>query len=881
MRLLAGRGWAMMEPMPFVRRGPAPQPPPDPEQLYRVLAQTNQGPEALWGHQVDVLRDWHSRYADRRDVALELPTGAGKTLVGGLVGEYRRRAGRDRVAYLCPTRQLARQTAAALDRYGIPTALLIGKVRDWNPSDRARYTAGDAVAVSVYSHVFNSNPALDDAQLLILDDAHAAEGAVAGPWSLAVDRDEGAYRDILAVLAGAFDPLVVQRLQSDSPDRQFMSTVYLASPAGVAGQASALLSVLEAARTNGSLSKDAGYVLNLIEGQLDRCLVYASHRSILFRPLIAPTACHPAFDRPGRRLYMSATLGAGGELERAFGRARIDRIPIPKGWDKQGTGRRFFCFPELTTDLARNPAELPAWTAKTVATFGRVAVLAPDRRTADSFTKGMLPESTTVVSAEQVEDDLAVFTAEPAAALVLTNRYDGIDLPDDRCRLVVIAGLPARGDLQERFLYTSLGALEVLEERIRARIVQGAGRATRNARDFAAVLVYDHELSSYLSRGDVLQAITPEVHAEVRFGLTNSLTLSSADMTENLGIFLEHGDGWAGVEADIVADRDQLEQTPPPGTEQLQAAARHEVAAWQAVWHGEWPLALDQARRAVDALRGGRVSQRYAALWNYLAACWSVRAAELSGDPTFTNASRAFYDDARAAARGTTWLAHLAAPADRTVGEPFTDADPLDQAAAAAIAASLDKIGRPAKFDPAVSSIRAGLLGADPTAYEAALVAMGPFLGAADSTGNGGAQAAPDAAWIFADIMWVCWEAKSDANTDSELGANAVREAGSHVRYTEAQRETAAPGDSVVLLVTPQQRIHPAAGAVAEDHVYLVRPAQAVDLFDRVVRAWRVLRSRQTTDPGAVYQALGDQGALPSQWVPDFRSTPLATPPAD
>lgn len=873
-----GRGWAMMGPVPFVRRGPTLHLPPDPEQLYRVLAQTNHGPEALWGHQVDVLRDWHGRYADGRDVAIELPTGAGKTLVGGLVGEYRRRKDGDRVVYLCPTRQLARQTAAALTRYGIPAALLIGPVRDWNPSDRARYAAGDAVAVSVYSHVFNSNPALNDAQLLILDDAHAAEGAVASPWSLTVRRDDDAYGDVLALLAGAFDPLVVQRLQSDSPDRRFMSTVYLASPAGVADRASDLLSVLETARTAKALSADAGYALKLIEGQLDRCLVYASHRSILIRPLIAPTACHPAFDSPRRRLYMSATLGAGGELERAFGRTKVDRIPIPKGWDKQGTGRRFFCFPELTTDLARTPAEVPAWTAKTIAAVGRAVVLAPDRRTADMFTKEMLPESTTVVTAEQVEDDLAAFTAQPDAALVLTNRYDGIDLPDDQCRLVVIAGLPARGDLQERFLHTSLGALEVLEERIRARIVQGAGRATRNARDYAAVLIYDNELSTYLSRGDVLQAITPEVHAEVRFGLENSLKLSSTDMSENLGIFLQHADEWAGVEADIVADRDQLDQVSPPGTGQLQAAARHEVAAWQAVWQGEWPLALEQARRVIDALRGGQVSQRYAALWNYLAACWSVRAAGQSGDPTFTTASRGYYDDARAAARGTTWLAHLAAPADRTVGEPQPQVDPLDLAAAAAIAANLDKLGRPAKFDPAVAAVRAGLLGTDPTGYEAALVAMGPFLGTADSVGTGGAHAAPDAAWVFGDVIWVCWEAKSDAKTDSELGANDVREAGSHVRYTESQRSVAAPGDSPVLLVTPQQRIHPAAHAVAEDHVYLVRPAQVVDAFDRVIRAWRAVRSQKATDAEAVYQALADHSALPSQWLPRLRAEPLAQP---
>lgn len=102
-----------------------------------------------------------------------------------------------------------------------------------------------------------------------------------------------------------------------------------------------------------------------------------------------------------------------------------------------------------------------------IAQHGRAVVLTPDTRTAEAFVTDRLPAGYQVLSADDVEYDLKVFTRQPAAALVLTNRYDGIDLPDDDCRLVVLAGLPARGDLQERFLHGSLGAVEVLQERIR------------------------------------------------------------------------------------------------------------------------------------------------------------------------------------------------------------------------------------------------------------------------------------------------------------------------------------------------------------------------------------------------------------------------------
>lgn len=851
--------------------------PSDPEQLYRQLALINNGPEALWLHQGDVLRAWHRDHPDDSDVAIELPTGAGKTLVGGLIGEYRRRVAQERVAYLCPTRQLARQTADKLTEYGMPNVLLIGRVNTWNKADRSRYSSANAIAVSVYSHVFNVNPALDDAQLLMLDDAHAAESYVASPWSLEISRDEAsAYADVLSALGTALDPLVLARLRG-APDAQYDSTVYLASPLGVAAQAAQLEEALAAAVAAEKLTDDAGYALRFLRGHLDQCLVYLSYRRLLIRPLIPPTLCHPAFDTPPRRVYMSATLGAGGEMERIFGRRAIKRIPIPQGWEKQGTGRRLFCFPQLTTDLADDPATADAWVAGVIAEHGRAVVLTPDARTAEAFITSRLPASYPVLSANDVEDDLKVFTRQPAAALVLTNRYDGIDLPDNDCRLVVLAGLPARGDLQERFLHGSLGAVEVLQERIRARIMQGAGRATRNARDFAAVLLLDDDLISYALRRDVQEAMHPEIHAELEFGYRNSIDVTSAEMLDQLRIFATHDQEWREVEQDIVAAREQYERIDAPGSAELQKSVSHEVAACDAIWQGEWARALELVRQVLDALRGGRAPQRYAALWNYLAACISHRLAAQTGDSALSAAAAKFHSDARATGRGTTWLSHLAAPVETTTMLAKPAADPLDAQAMEGVLANAARLAKPSVFDTEIAAARTALTDTPSKPYEAALVTLGQLAGAAPSEGDRSNDAAPDATWIFGNTIWVAWEAKSDAKPDGELGATDARQAGGHLRFIAAQRGEAAPGDSPALLMAPQDRIHPSAHAVAEDHLYLVRPDKVVDLFDRLVRAWRTARTRDLTklsaaDLAAIFAA---EGALPSQWLPQLRTQPL------
>jgi superfamily II DNA or RNA helicase len=112
---------------------------------------------ALWSHQAALLRT----YADRQhvatpDLALELPTGSGKTLVGLLIADWRRRARRHRVAYVCLTNPLARQVADAAGDNNIPAVLLTGRAREWSDRDVNLYASSKAVAITVYSHVFTA-----------------------------------------------------------------------------------------------------------------------------------------------------------------------------------------------------------------------------------------------------------------------------------------------------------------------------------------------------------------------------------------------------------------------------------------------------------------------------------------------------------------------------------------------------------------------------------------------------------------------------------------------------------------------------------------------------------------------------------------------------
>ncbi len=174
--------------------------PDTPEALFRDLR--DRSVQGLLSQQADMLRAY-SEVIDEEDVALQLPTGSGKTLVGLLIAEWRRRRKSERIAFLCPTKQLVHQVVAQSSEYGIKARAFTGPQSKFSAKDKGDYQAGDVVAVSTYSSLFNINPFFDDANALILDDAHAAETYVAAHWTVEINKHEhaGPFKALVGLLA--------------------------------------------------------------------------------------------------------------------------------------------------------------------------------------------------------------------------------------------------------------------------------------------------------------------------------------------------------------------------------------------------------------------------------------------------------------------------------------------------------------------------------------------------------------------------------------------------------------------------------------------------------------------------------------------------------
>ncbi|WP_323635271.1 DEAD/DEAH box helicase [Pectobacterium polaris] len=727
-------------------------------------------------HQRDMMRRYAEDGQEKSDVALQLPTGSGKTLVGLLIAEWRRRKNNEKIVFLCPTKQLVNQVVEqAENKYGLSVLGFTGAKSEYDPVSVARYKQGQSVAITTYSSVFNVNPFFSDPDVIIIDDAHAAENYISKLWSFEVSRFENEQSSLYNAMSELIKPYLDGATYSklngdwDSPDVSVWVDK-LPTPHFISIQNN-LIELIDEYTKGTSLQ----YSWSMIRDHLSACHFYYSSKMILIRPLLPPTWTHKAFMHATQRIFMSATLGAGGDLERLTGRKNIYRLSIPDGWDIQGVGRRFFIFPTLS--LTDEDADV--LTIDLVNQSPRAVVLVPNDKHAGKI-KDLLSRKNKIkiFDAKDIEKSKNSFIEIDNAVAVIANRYDGIDFPKDECRLLIIEGLPKTVNLQEQFLMSRIGANALFNERVQTRVIQAIGRCTRSLEDYSAVIVKGTELVDYLSDLKRREYFHPELQAELEFGVEQSVNASSIHgFSDNYNVFIKNDEEWEDVNKDILEIRNEKRQKKLPGISELEKIVNFEIDYVKFLWSSDFENALGNAEAILAHLSSPEL-KGYRALWEYLAGSSAYQAKHFFG-PDLTLKAQEHFLRAKKAANGIPWLSNLyrfAADKKITVEEE-NDLLIMKQLEGIEMVFAGQGIASSRKFFQEERFITDGLNSED--LFEEAHRKVGHLLGF--ETGNVETDASPDPWWQLENLCFV-FEDHANAKNDV-LDATKARQASSHPNW--------------------------------------------------------------------------------------------------
>ncbi len=568
--------------------------------------------------------DLYIKNVDKKTVALELPTGSGKTLVGLLIGEYRRRKNKEKVLFLCPTNQLVHQVVEQSNlKYGLKAIAFCGKQKDYLPKDKSSYLMAEAIGVTTYSSFFALHSFFEDVDVIIMDDVHSCEDYIMSNWTIQIDGPSTTFIEIAELLKPFISETDYKYLLEDEYIPEVASWCNMLPMPLILNKLDELQSILQQGIEGGSSNY---YAYLRMSENLKECNIYIANRKILIRPWIAPTMSFKPFVDAKQRILMSATLGRSGELERITGIEKICRLPIVNDWDKKGLGRKFFTFPDLSLgkdEQGNIVAALQNLCKKSV-------FLVPDSQSADAikqFYEDNLKD-TKVFDAKDIEESKQSFVDSPAATVILANRFDGIDFSDDESRLLFIWNLPKTTNLQEKFLITRMGASKLYAERIRTRIIQAVGRCSRNPSDYSIVCVIGDTIQNDLTKQEKIKQFAPELRAEIQFGLENSMDYSNVnDVLEQAEDFLNRTAEWQEAEEYIVELRngywDEENNVEEQINQKLQQSALLELKFQYSLWKKDYKSAYEYAYSIVENLNAPALNG-YKCFWNYMTGVYGV-----------------------------------------------------------------------------------------------------------------------------------------------------------------------------------------------------------------------------------------------------------------
>ena len=844
---------------------PDPSPAPEtPEALFELLTRRGSRVEHLWVHQGDALRGFAGGHSDTRDVAIESPTGSGKTLVALLIAEWLRRSKGERVLYLCPENALVAQVAARACEYGIPAIKFTGSSRNYEQSDLVRYNSTEAIGISSYWTVFNAAPQLG-ADVLILDDAHSAGNAVASNWSLEVSRD--ANPDAFHALAALFSQSLGGDLRAAIRRDSGSPIVRLIPPRVVLAHKEAVAEILDVHLVEHS---PADFAWNALRDHLQACGVYAGSHSFLVRPFIPPTHTHEAFSEPRQRIYLSATLGADGDLERTFGRTPIARIPATL---PGSIGRRFVMFADAGLGGDRDRGQL---LANAIGDTSRVLALVPSFSEADELSERIKTASKDleILGNDDIRRGFEPFVSADGVALVLANRYDGLDLSDDECRVLILSGLPTAGDLQEKFLWSQLRANEALLERVATRVSQGLGRTTRGPQDFSLVLLYGADLLDFIAQPRNLERFNPTLQAELGFA-REQIDQTLVARLAAVEAFLTQDKDWAPVDEWLRRQSSSIARANPDRA--LADIAEDEVRQQRELWDGDYRRATETARAVVDRLLAAEMPG-YLGWWFIMLSLSAVAASE--EDSEYLSQARAAIADGRKIGVAGTIFAFLdlslrasEAKASSTIeddlGEP-----------AARLSELLGSLGyNGGKFEESADLMLSRLAAPESTNFEMGLESLGQWLGF--RSWRPSTSASPDVVWYETESSVLALEAKSE-KISSTLTYSELRQSADHPAWLLGNDTTLSDGATIVPAIVSGCSQFDATARTQAKQVRHLSIDQAQDLARSAIDRLRTLRTRiaSSDDPRRVdtlcEDALRESGLSPRQLMEGISSQLLS-----
>lgn len=516
----------------------------NPIEIYENLdRKSTTGP--LRPTQEKILKEWYENRKDDKDLIIKLHTGEGKTLIGLLILMSKINSQKGPCLYVCPNKYLVQQVCNEAEKFGIHYCTM--KNDNEIPQE---FTMGKSILITHAQKIFNGKSIFGigassvHVGCIVLDDSHACIDTINEAFTINITKEKNLnlYKSILSLFEedlreqgeGTYLDIVNEDFDSILPIPYWAWNE----------KKSELLKLLADNRD----SSEVIFAWQLLKDSIDKCRGIISARKIEISPYYIPIEYFGTFNFASSRILMSATTQNDSFFINGLG-FNIESIKNPLiDLSTKWSGEKMILIPPMISDDCDRDSIIAYFAKNMKKKFGIVAITSSTNKAKlyEHYGAKICDSSNIFELISNLKDGKFDET------IVIVNRYDGIDLPDETCRILIIDSLPFFDALKDRYERICRPNSETINRKIAQKIEQGLGRSVRGKKDFSSILIIGSDLIRFIKGINTKKYFSKQTQKQIDIGLEVA-ELAKADVIEENPIkeilnlvkqCLKRDDGW-------------------------------------------------------------------------------------------------------------------------------------------------------------------------------------------------------------------------------------------------------------------------------------------------------------------------------------------------
>lgn len=464
----------------------------EPREIFMSLPSKDKRYEYPRDVQSEVWKQWFDKRNEKNTI-IKMNTGSGKTVVGLMILQSCLNEGQGPAIYVVHDNYLVSQVCDEAKKIGIMAV---------TDRDDFHYAENKALLVipihtlvngrSVFGMRTGANYSIGS---ILLDDVHACLNKITDQFTLKIPSAHELYNKLISIFSSSWksynsnsynDIVVLQ-----DPTRNTLLPFWLWHE-----KQEEVYNLIRQYENDSEENKFIYFKFPLLQDYLNICNCVISSRYIEITPNGLPISKISSFENAPRRIFMSATLSDDSVFVSALGIKPEMMSNIISPDKANDLGDRLILFPKHLNSLVTD--DQIKQKISSIAETYNVVVIVP------STERGLFWDESgkRLVKKENIGTAVECLKGGHVGLVVLINRYDGVDLPDDACRLLVIDGLPPLGSEHDKYVQSINPSSKIfLREQVQ-KIEQGMGRGVRSNSDSCCIVLMGNKLADVLIRNN-------------------------------------------------------------------------------------------------------------------------------------------------------------------------------------------------------------------------------------------------------------------------------------------------------------------------------------------------------------------------------------------